>query len=105
MFNISSSNAIIDDPAHITGPTIHNATLTIKPSNTLAHSSPAASLAQNANTALKQDNPPMSIYNKDAPFELDNKTLLNANAPTKQGNTPAPSAFSEPLKTPNNNAS
>jgi hypothetical protein len=47
----------------------------------------------------------MLIYNKDASFEFDDKTLLNANAPIKQGNTPASSAFNKPLKTPNNNAS
>jgi hypothetical protein len=45
MFNISSSNVIIDDPARITGPTIYNATFTIEPSDALAYSSPAALLA------------------------------------------------------------
>jgi hypothetical protein len=47
----------------------------------------------------------MLIYDKDAPFELDDKTPLDANAPTKQGNAPASNAFSKPLETPNNNAS
>jgi hypothetical protein len=46
----------------------------------------------------------MLIYNKDAFFKLDNKTLLNTNAFIKQGNTSALSAFSKPLKTLNNNA-
>jgi hypothetical protein len=47
----------------------------------------------------------MLIYNKDAPFEFDDKTLLNTNTLIKQGNTPALSTFSEPLKTLNNNVS
>jgi hypothetical protein len=47
----------------------------------------------------------MPIYDKDAPFEFDDKTPLNVNTPTKQGNTPAPSASNEPLETPNDDAS
>jgi hypothetical protein len=103
--NMGSSNVTIDDPARITGPTINNATLTVEPSDALAHNSPAASSAQNANTALKRDDPPMPIHDKDAPFEFDNETPLDANAPTKRGNAPASSASSEPLETPNDDAS
>jgi hypothetical protein len=103
--NIGSSNVTIDDPTRITGPTIHNATPTVEPSDALAHNSPAASSAQNANTALERDDPPIPIHNKDTPFEFDDETPLDANAPTKRGNAPAPSASSEPLETPNDDAS
>jgi hypothetical protein len=48
----------------------------------------------------------MLIQDKDADFELDNKILLNTNTATEQINTPVPpNAFSEPTKTPSNNAS
>jgi hypothetical protein len=47
----------------------------------------------------------MPIHDKDAPFEFDDETPLDANAPTKRGNAPAPSASSEPLETPNDDAS
>jgi hypothetical protein len=45
VLNIGSSNATINDPAHITRLTINNTTFTVKPSDTLAHNLLAALLA------------------------------------------------------------
>jgi hypothetical protein len=100
------SNTVIDDPAPITEPTTNNAIPTIEPSDAPAHNSPAASSTQNADTALERRDPPIPVHDRDAPFEFDDETPLNANAPTEQSDAPVPpSASNEPTETPNDDAS
>jgi hypothetical protein len=87
------NNVIIDDLMCIIGLTIYNIIFTVKPNDVLAYNLLIILLAQNTNITLKQDYLLMLIYNKDAPFKFNNKTLLNVNVLTKQDNTLASSIF------------